>query len=162
MQIGDWKNEPDDPYKDKRKCKGQPDQMIIYGRGGLYDKGWPNGCLGCYYKGSFDYDKFEKMKSKFGPGSSYFEKEYHHYESQKGMRTGFIKKDLGLLTVELKAILLELTVLLIQIINGLEKKFLFMILMKKLKMTFILLDMKYGLIKMQSKAYKVLQHRIGN
>jgi len=83
-QIGDWKNEPDDPYKDKRKCKGQPDQMTIYGRGGLHDKGWPNGCLGCCYKGSFDYDKFEKRKSKFGPGSSYFEKEYHHYEGSEG------------------------------------------------------------------------------
>ena len=52
-QIGDWKNEPDDPYKDKRKCKGQPVHMTIYGRGGLYDKGWPNGCLGCCYIGSF-------------------------------------------------------------------------------------------------------------
>jgi hypothetical protein len=58
--------------------------MTVYGRGGLHDKGWPNGCLGCCYKGSFDYGNFTKRKSKFGPGSSYFEKEYHHYEASQG------------------------------------------------------------------------------
>ena len=58
--------------------------MTICARGGLHGKYWPNGCLGCCYKGSFDYDIFEKRNSKFGPGSSYFEKEYHHYDGSEG------------------------------------------------------------------------------
>jgi len=77
---GDWIDETDE----NRKCNAQPDQMTIYGRGGLHGADWPEGCLGCCYKGSFDYNKFNKKGKKFGPGSSYFEKEYHHYSGSKG------------------------------------------------------------------------------
>jgi hypothetical protein len=70
-RIGDWKHGP--------RCD-KPDQMTIYGRGGLHDKGWPGGCLGCCYKGSIDYNRAKNL----APGSSYFEKEYHHYGSSEG------------------------------------------------------------------------------
>jgi hypothetical protein len=93
-RIGDWKNEPDDPQKAKRKCKGQPDQMTIYGRGGLHGKGWKEGCLGCCYKGSIDYN----LKGALNPGSSYFEKEYHHYGSSEGY-SDRIYQDRSLFTI---------------------------------------------------------------
>jgi len=73
-------------WKIGNKCVGseKPDQMTIYGRGGLHGKDWPGGCLGCCYKGSFDYKKFHKDNVSLKPGSSYFEKEYHHYEGSTG------------------------------------------------------------------------------
>ena len=81
-RIGKWK-EQKDGFK---KCEGsgKPDQMTIYGRGGLHGSGWPNGCLGCCYKGSFDYNIFKKHGKKLKPGSSDFEKEYHHYNASEG------------------------------------------------------------------------------
>ena len=64
----------------------KPDQMTIYGRGSLHGKNWPAGCLGCCYKGSLDYNNVVNNKKEIiiGPGSGYFEKEYHHFEGSTG------------------------------------------------------------------------------
>lgn len=58
-RIGDWIDEKKDD--DHRKCEGckKPDQMTIYGRGGVHVSGdkFPENCLAACYKGSFDYKK---------------------------------------------------------------------------------------------------------
>jgi len=54
----------------------KPDQMTIYGRGGLHQNApFPETCLAVCYKGSVDYKRV---------GLGYFEKEYHHRQGSEG------------------------------------------------------------------------------